>query len=817
LIYKYNENNNKGNELSKNNYKYNINCLQSPFFNYKNFNTIGHINYSDRLIYNNIMKNKNKNKISINDSTNTINKGNKKLVILKNGIIYWLRKLYIILPENIFNINYSRYLYIYFYYPIKDINMKIKNRYFFREKGTEEGGEIFCKTLDNIFEEVKFYLKFPNFFESFKMDLYNEDYTLIKNDSQLMEKKDKYKILYIKITKLSDEQINKKLNRCQFHNHNKKNNDINKNALNIPLQLFTNKELKNKIFVDSLTITSINNSHSMNKRNSCQNLDKNENNKNANNNNNQKENLDLNNKTLDNYKSINRIKNFLEDERNKSSIFNHKTNHYKNKTFNRNKTDYKDFPKIFIKKFKNDYLNEKIQSKAIIQIQKPNNQDFQKKINIPKIKSKGLWNSNIDINYQNNRVFYNSLNNKWSQRIVNLNNRSLDDSKNMNDDSDNYIYSLSIDQSHSNNEDIYDKVQRNNHIKKDNRIINLKPSINNINENENIYKKTLKQKLIVKESITEKDPCDEVFNLNYKNISEYKDKKSPIKKYKYINKSNSFIYNNRYKQFNSIIEINQIQFIALNTCIRNFVAEKINIYITDEDIQKIYNKEQILNNISEINNSIPINIYLKEFLFYAYLSNYISKNYPQLCNDFYKELKDYYININNILSINKFKEFINGVKIVFHEMKNNKNTMMQLLTENYTKNNKKLSFVFFMLFMIYNKKNLSTLFDKEILFTIFECIDIHYYNEINVEQFIKFKIFFVKNKWINNDMKKMFITNFFKYTIIDNKNFNMDLFIIKLRPIIKLNTEKIKKYVEKNLSINNINDIYDKFIEYFNF
>jgi hypothetical protein len=817
LIYKYNENNNKGNELSKNNYKYNINCLQSPFFNYKNFNTIGHINYSDRLIYNNIMKNKNKNKISINDSTNTINQGNKKLVILKNGIIYWLRKLYIILPENIFNINYSRYLYIYFYFPIKDINMKIKNRYFFREKGTEEGGEIFCKTLDNIFEEVKFYLKFPNFFESFKMDLYNEDYTLIKNDSQLMEKKDKYKILYIKITKLSDEQINKKLNRCQFHNHNKKNNDINKNALNIPLQLFTNKELKNKIFVDSLTITSINNSHSIKKRNSCQNLKKNENNKNANNNNNQKENLDLNNKTLDNYKSINRIKNFLEDERNKSSIFNHKTNHYKNKTFNRNKTDYKDFPKIFIKKFKNDYLNEKIQSKAIIQIQKPNNQDFQKKINIPKIKSKGLWNSNIDINYQNNRVFYNSLNNKWSQRIVNLNNRSLDDSKNMNDDSDNYIYSLSIDQSHSNNEDIYDKVQRNNHIKKDNRIINLKPSINNISENENIYKKTLKQKLIVKESITEKDPCDEVFNLNYKNISEYKDKKSPIKKYKYINKSNSFIYNNRYKQFNSIIEINQIQFIALNTCIRNFVAEKINIYITDEDIQKIYNKEQILNNISEINNSIPINIYLKEFLFYAYLSNYISKNYPQLCNDFYKELKDYYININNILSINKFKEFINGVKIVFHEMKNNKNTMMQLLTENYTKNNKKLSFVFFMLFMIYNKKNLSTLFDKEILFTIFECIDIHYYNEINVEQFIKFKIFFVKNKWINNDMKKMFITNFFKYTIIDNKNFNMDLFIIKLRPIIKLNTEKIKKYVEKNLSINNINDIYDKFIEYFNF
>ena len=378
--------------------------------------------------------------------------------------------------------------------------------------------------------------------------------------------------------------------------------------------------------------------------------------------------------------------------------------------------------------------------------QKYSFKDFNKKYNIPKIKSKRLWISNTSDNY-------NLLPIKFSKKHLYLNNKTItnenDLKSNINDDSDNYIYSISFEKNQNNNEDIYEKTKMNNEYIKN--VIN-----NNYNklfnfEYDSYDKKILKKKFILKESLIEKDLCDDAFNIDLKNLNEIFEKNSPIKKSK--SKNNSFINNNIYKKINNIIEINQIQYIALNTCIRNFISEKIDSLIDDEDIQKIFIKENILNNINEINKEIPINIYLKEFLFLAYLSNNICTKYPQFCIDLFDELKDYYININNILSINTFNEFIFGLKLSFHEIKYNKILMIQKLKENFINNNKKISFVFFILFVIYNKKNLSTSFDKDLLFNILDIINIHIYDEINIEQFIKFKIFLVKNKWINNEMK----------------------------------------------------------------
>ena len=121
--------------------------------------------------------------------------------------------------------------------------------------------------------------------------------------------------------------------------------------------------------------------------------------------------------------------------------------------------------------------------------------------------------------------------------------------------------------------------------------------------------------------------------------------------------------------------------------------------------------------------------------------------------------------------------------------------------------------------MIYNKKNLSTLFDKDLLFSILECIDIQFCNGINIEQFLKFKIFFIKNKWINNEMKKKLVNKFFNNYIYDNKNFDVDLFIIKLRPILNINSENIKFIIKNGIQMdnNNIEILYNEFIEYFNF
>ena len=780
----------------------------------QNINTIdnSNINYSDRLKYKSSNKNYTPNhNINLKKGfANTLKQPKKKLAIIKDGIIYWLRKLYFILSDRTININSKKNLYMYFYYPIKDINLKIKRKFSYK---IGDRNEIFCKNLEDIYEEVKYFLKIPNLFESLKVDIFNEDCVIIKNDNQLMEKKEKYKILYMKITKLSDEQKNKKLNRCQFHTSHRQSVDFNET--NIPLYLFTNKELKTKISLDnyfsSFTSEEQNKFFDNNEKSDINILRK-ENDKYYQDN---KENLI--NRVIFNQKYMNM--NLFDIEKNSSLFINIKHMRNRNKNLNRNNTDNRNFPKLNIHKYiKSGKLDENKKEKKEVKspFQNYNLNGFYKKYNIPTIKSNGLWSTkkSINTNYPKSSTLPNKFIDK-TKNPININNKTIeyDNSKTIEEDSDNYINLISSNESRNNYNHgglkEYSNIKTQNYDKDDiNRYLKINyPNV--INDDEIIHRNNFQKKLILKDSFLDKDPCDDVFNINIKNnFNEIK-----ITKVKYHTK---FIGYNNYKIFNSINEINQIQFIALNTCIRTFILEKIDICINEEKVDQAFNKEQIIQNIKEINNDIPINRYLKEFLCFAYLSNYISKYHTQFCNDFCYVLKDYYININNILSINKFKDFIHDFKKFFHILKSNK-IMIEKLTENYMKNNKKISNVFFILFLIYNKKNLSTLFEKELLLSLLECIDINLKNDINIEQFIKFKLFFIKNKWINGDMKKKFITKFFNIFIAKHKNLDDDLFIIKLRPIINITSENIKKIEKNNFSNYNIDEIYKNIIEYFNF
>ena len=785
----------------------------------QNINTIDYsnINYSDRLKYKSSNKTHTTNH-NVNlkkEFANTLKQPKKKLAIIKDGIIYWLRKLYFILSDKTININSKQNLYMCFYYPIKDINLKIKRKFSYK---IGDRNEIFCKNLEDIYEEVKYFLKIPNLFESLKVDIFNEDFVIIKNDNQLMEKKEKYKILYMKITKLSDEQKNKKLNRCQFHAHHRQSVDFNNS--NIPLYLFTNKELKSKISLDqyfSSFSPEEQNKFFDNNEKSDLNILRKENDKYYQNN---KENIINRVITNQKYMSKNMNKNLFDIENHSSLFINLKHMRNRNKNLNRNYTDNSNFPKLNIHKYiKSGKLEENKKDKMIevkSPFQKYNLNGFYKKYNIPIIKSNGLWNAKKSIN--TNYVKSSTLPNKFIDKTknpINLNNKTIDydDSKTLEEDSDNYINLISSNESRNNHNHgglkEYNNIRTQNY---DNDDINRYLKINYqhaINDDEIIHRNNYQKKLILKDSFLDKDPCDDVFNINIKNnFNEMK-----ITKVKYHTK---FIGYNNYKIFNSNNEINQIQFIALNTCIRTFILEKIDTSINEEKVNQIFNKEQIIKNIKEINIDIPINRYLKEFLCFTYLSNYINKYHTQFCNDFCYVLKDYYININNILSINKFKDFIRDFKKFFHILKSNK-IMIDKLAENYMKNNKKISNVFFILFLIYNKKNLSTLFEKELLLSLLECIDINLNNDINIEQFIKFKLFFIKNKWINGDVKKKFNTKFFNIFIAKHKNLDDDLFIIKLRPIINITSENIKKIEKNNFYNYNIDEIFTNIIEYFNF
>ena len=148
--------------------------------------------------------------------------------------------------------------------------------------------------------------------------------------------------------------------------------------------------------------------------------------------------------------------------------------------------------------------------------------------------------------------------------------------------------------------------------------------------------------------------------------------------------------------------------------------------------------------------------------------------------------------------------------------------MKEKLKENYNKNEKTISFSSFIIFLIYNRNNFNSSFYKELLCDVFNSINIDFKLEINnnglnIEQFIKFKLYLTRNEFINDSMKKEFIMNFFENSIFNKKNFDKNIFIIKLRPIF-INLENIMKFtIKKDLDDSSLISVYNKFINYFNF
>ena len=84
------------------------------------------------------------------DVNNCQNKRNIKLSIMKNGKIYWLRKLFIIFQNKSIIFNRNRKLYFYFYYPIKDIDMTKDKSILTESNETKRKDYIFCNNLEDI-------------------------------------------------------------------------------------------------------------------------------------------------------------------------------------------------------------------------------------------------------------------------------------------------------------------------------------------------------------------------------------------------------------------------------------------------------------------------------------------------------------------------------------------------------------------------------------------------------------------------------------------------------------------------------------------
>ena len=681
------------------------------------------INLND--IHNNEIKNK-----SIFDfnSFNEQNIRNKKLSIMKNGIIYWLRKIFIIFQNNSIIVNRSKKLYFYFYYPIKEINLKKNKLILFENEKFLTKDDLFCNSLEDIKKEVKDFLKIRK--KSFiKINLYNDDFNMLKSDNQLMGNYDKYKIIYAKVIKSKDIEIitkiyNNYLNKNFFNKDNSNDKKVN--------NIYEQKSIKNSLSSDFKLLK-----------------------------NRKKFSLD-NPNIISNKISNNKEKPIIIFENQKVNMYKKNKNNFVNITNSVDKLILDDMEGVYsFDDNKNSYLkfllknNNKRYNTAL---NKDNTLDIFKKSNsqsykIPLIKSKGILNS------QTYKIF----------NPLNLNS---------------FKHKISLDIINSNHENNLFKTKSKNFRSYTN-IMNKKNNLFNMNKNINILEEFKKQKILM------------INNNIFENI-----------------KSN---------QYTSKFEISQILFIALNNIIKNFISEKLNNYISDEDIKVLFDIENIIINITNLDVDMNINIYLKEFLLYLYISNYINLYHTDFCYYLYKIItKENYININNIFSINSYKNLIYSLKSMFESLISNKNNFKEKIKENYDKNEKIIYTPTFILFILYNRNNLQTEFNKDLLIDILNAIDI-FFNINNmkygfdVNQYIKFRLYLTKNKFINDSMKKEFISNFLNQTIYKNKNFDIEKFIIEIRPIFKTVDFIMKIVNHKDINILSINEIYNKYIDYFNF
>ena len=127
----------------------------------------------------------------------------QNIFVKRDKIIYLLRKLFIILPNDKNQMHTKYYpndLFFYFYFPIRLLNSTIKNNFIKNPKKDD----ILCDNLNHILHEVYKYLKL-SIYDSIKMEIYNEKFRPIIKESQLFI--NKIRIIYVKITYLKDKEI----------------------------------------------------------------------------------------------------------------------------------------------------------------------------------------------------------------------------------------------------------------------------------------------------------------------------------------------------------------------------------------------------------------------------------------------------------------------------------------------------------------------------------------------------------------------------------------------------------------------------------
>ena len=746
-------------------------------------------------------------------------------LVKKNNIIYSLRKLFIILPNDkkqMHTKSYPTNLNFEFYFPVRIINSKY-NIDFIKNSSQND---ILCDDLNHILYEVYKYLKL-SIYDSVKMEIYDEKFHPIVQESQLFVNKKRF--IYVKITYLDEKKniswqkrIDSKLFPLNDDYLIKQFNSIN-NSNKIPCLYrdasteYNKKDIQNKhkskSVIQKIIIknASLKNNKKLNINLITSNKSNHINKDSASNKEEDKfcsihlsdayeeENMETFAKYKDNNKYITIKKN--------SRAFNSQDNTLLKKTIsNENKLVQDNFNTIY---------NTQETDKDIKSDKKFNSNNISKSMNY-----NSLSNDSKNLR-ENNRIKETSENKKKTCKnnvLMNIIKRNQEGAK-----GNAYISPLLFNFDVSdiiNNKYIVQYLSYKNKEKFENNIFQIKCKnfkIKNIsNDDSNSHHK--KSKNILK---------------NQKRISKNKNliKKSILNSY--ITKSENISHfdindnDEENEKFNEeIIKAKMDQniniFCDLNNKINDFITNEIDYSFTNEetDDYKSLKCNYIL--INELK-GFPIYKLKKQFLLFSCLSQKMNSKYEELIPKMTSILLDKNENIKNIFKLNDIDKLLEYVNAMFTNIKNNKRNLFRYIGS--TNNDLKIPYLFFVLFVIYNKSLIRNNADKMLIYLSLECAEIEINSEINFQQYCNYRLLMKRNKYINYHKKYNYIKDLMLRVLLKEK-FNKDRMIERLKSIFEVDKIDIKNIfnndmcsvkLRKNANIFiKIEEIYDKLINYYN-
>ena len=725
---------------------------------------------------------------------NTLSEYNFQSDCIKiNKIIYLLRKLFVILPNDkkqMYTKCYPTRLFFNFYFPIRTPNSKA-NLDFIKSPKKDD---IICDDLNHILHEVYKYLKL-SIYDSVKMEIYDEKFNPIIKESQLLTSN--RRIIYVKISYLKEKEIISwkkrvesklfpidddyliKKEKKSFNNqipalYKDVGTEYNNNDIRIISKYKDKSDLNNEL-IKKINLTE--NCLNVDTKNLYNKINSNANNYNYNktvsNNESEKNKTELN---LDYYKEIDKD-NYEEEIIDNIFVFSDEKNFL---SLRKSRQSLSLFSKDLIRKVLNTE-SKGTQGKINYSLSEKN-----------KDKNKDISNSNSNSN--NNYNYYTS-NNK-TININNGNNNFQQDPKSLR-----YIKEIienKMDKNKKNRGVLYNLIKQNKTFKFKNNL--LSPLLFNFDVNDIINNRYVLKYLTNKNkekfendifqikcrNIKIKNLNDEDSNSHRKLIIDKKINKSPKKAM-----NNDFNLNHEEDELKKYKEHNLKKYCNINLKLNEFILNGIDNLFTNEETDdfKSLNYNYIL--INELK-EFPISKLKKEFLFYSCIALRLKLNYGNLLNKIKTILLDDNNNGNDIQDIfllDDLDNLMHYLNDIIDKLIHNKMNLFRYI--GYSNADIKINYVFLILFIIYNGNLLEKKGSKKIIFLSLECINIPFNRDMNFQQYCDYKLVMTKNAYICYNKKFNFIKDLFLRVLV-NENFNKKNTLRKLNVVFDINFNDIK-------------------------